>query len=192
MGVSFDAVPMDRDYTLQGSNQQASDVLAQLERKKFANTIAVPTDDKKVRQSLRAIGEPITLFGEGPAERRDRLRELYTRRAEGSDGEDAQMRDIGVTPGDDEDEAEEEYYTEGVPELLGARREMASYSMGRARERIGYQKAEHSIPLRAHVKQRKAVKETLAGFDLYGSQVAADRPLGGVCLVLILFKFQDE
>jgi len=27
--------------------------------------MAVPTDDKKVRERLRAYGEPITLFGEG-------------------------------------------------------------------------------------------------------------------------------
>lgn len=27
--------------------------------------LAVPTDDKKVRERLRAYGEPITLFGEG-------------------------------------------------------------------------------------------------------------------------------
>jgi hypothetical protein len=28
-------------------------------------TMAVPTDDKKVRERLRAFGEPITLFAEG-------------------------------------------------------------------------------------------------------------------------------
>ena len=27
--------------------------------------MAVPTDDKRVRERLRAYGEPITLFGEG-------------------------------------------------------------------------------------------------------------------------------
>jgi hypothetical protein len=36
-----------------------------LERKKKLRTMAVPTDDKKVRERLRAYGEPITLFGEG-------------------------------------------------------------------------------------------------------------------------------
>lgn len=173
---------MDRDYQIRtgaGTSEKASNVLAQLERKKFAQTIAVPTDDKKVRSRLREIGEPITLFGEGPAERRDRLRELLTRRAEADGGEDVDMADA-MTPGGEEDEGEEEYYTEGTPELQQARQDMARYTLSQAQKRIGFQKAETSIPLRSHVKHRKAIKERLQGYDLYGSQVAADRPLGSV------------
>jgi U4/U6 small nuclear ribonucleoprotein PRP4 len=45
---------------------------------------------------LREIGHPITLFGEGPAERRDRLRDLLSERvgageeveSEGEEGEE--------------------------------------------------------------------------------------------------------
>ena len=39
-------------------------LLEELERKKRASTMAVPTDDGRVRARLRQIGEPITLFGE--------------------------------------------------------------------------------------------------------------------------------
>jgi pre-mRNA processing factor 4 (PRP4) like len=39
-------------------------LLEELERKKKASTMAVPTDDGRVRARLRQIGEPITLFGE--------------------------------------------------------------------------------------------------------------------------------
>jgi len=39
-------------------------ILDELERKKKARTMAVPTDDNRVRARLREIGEPITLFGE--------------------------------------------------------------------------------------------------------------------------------
>jgi U4/U6 small nuclear ribonucleoprotein PRP4 len=173
---------VDRDYqirTAAGTSEKASNVLAQLERKRFAQTIAVPTDDKKVRARLREIGEPITLFGEGLAERRDRLRELLTQRAEAIGGEDVEMGDA-ATPGSEEEEAEEEYYTEGIPELLQARQDIARYTLPRAQKRIQFQKAEAAIPLRAHVKHRKAIKERLQGYDLYGSQVAADRPLGAV------------
>jgi U4/U6 small nuclear ribonucleoprotein PRP4 len=187
------ATAMDSNYNIRtgnGTTENASNILAQLERKRFAQTIAVPTDDRKVRSSLRAIGEPITLFGEGPAERRDRLRELLTLRAEAS-GEDVEMGDAGMTPAGEEDEAEEEYYTEGVPELLRARQDIARYSMGRARKRILFQKAETSIPLRAHVKHRKAVREALQGYDLYGSQVAADRPLGSVCTCTNSFSHEN-
>ncbi|KAJ1502706.1 hypothetical protein HMI55_007237 [Coelomomyces lativittatus] len=51
-------------------------MLAIFEKKKKLRTIAVPTDDSKVKIKLREFNEPITLFGEGPAERRDRLRLL--------------------------------------------------------------------------------------------------------------------
>lgn len=39
-------------------------ILDELERKKKARALAVPTDDNKVKLRLREIGEPITLFGE--------------------------------------------------------------------------------------------------------------------------------
>ncbi|KIW04116.1 hypothetical protein, variant [Verruconis gallopava] len=184
MGMSLDQVPIDRDYNIRtegGASDKASNVLAQLERKRFAQTIAVPTDDKKVRSQLRSLGEPITLFGEGPAERRDRLRELLTQKAEGADGGDVDMQDAGMVPAEEEEEeGEEEFYTEGTPELLLARQEIARYTLSRAQKRIAFQKAETTIPLRMHVKHRKAIKERLQGYDLYGSQVVADRPLGAV------------
>lgn len=39
-------------------------ILDELERKKKARNLAVPTDDNRVKARLREIGEPITLFGE--------------------------------------------------------------------------------------------------------------------------------
>ena len=39
-------------------------ILDELERKKKARSMAVPTDDNRVKACLREIGEPITLFGE--------------------------------------------------------------------------------------------------------------------------------
>jgi U4/U6 small nuclear ribonucleoprotein PRP4 len=172
---------LDRDHFIPTASgvapEKASAILAQFSRKKFAAQIAVPTDDRKVRTRLRELGEPITLFGEGPPDRRDRLRELLTQQAEdGVDG-DEEMRDVD-TRGDDE--ADEEYYTEGTQALLDARKDIARYSLPRAKRRIAFQKAENSIPLRTHVKHRKAIKERLAGFELFGSQNASDRPLGAV------------
>jgi len=39
-------------------------LIEELERKKKARSLAVPTDDGRVRARLREMGEPITLFGE--------------------------------------------------------------------------------------------------------------------------------
>ena len=61
---------VDNAYELGGSDDereraQNAVLIEQLERKKKFRKMAVPTDDKKVRERLRAYGEPITLFGEG-------------------------------------------------------------------------------------------------------------------------------
>lgn len=59
----------DVDFSMGGisserARQENKAVLDELERKKRARTMAVPTDDGRVRARLREIGEPITLFGE--------------------------------------------------------------------------------------------------------------------------------
>ena len=51
----------DRAERARGENQA---LLDELERKKRARTLAVPTDDGRVRARLRELKEPITLFGE--------------------------------------------------------------------------------------------------------------------------------
>lgn len=48
-------------------------ILDELERKKKARSLAVPTDDNRVKARLREIGEPITIFGE-----RVRIPSLFT------------------------------------------------------------------------------------------------------------------
>lgn len=144
--------------------------------------MTVPTDDNRVRLRLRELGEPITLFGEGPAERRDRLRELLTDLAERQDAAaaDAEMQDVSSETEkaeDEEAEQQEEFYTEGSQELLAARKAIARFSLPRARARVARQRDEATIPLRTHIKHRKAIKEKLRGFDLYGSQIAGERPV---------------
>lgn len=141
--------------------------------------MAVPTDDTKVRIRLRELGEPITLFGEGPADRRDRLRELLTDLAERQEIEgDVEMEEATADAEEAEaDAAQEEFYTEGSDDLLEARKAIARYSLPRAKTRVARLKEESTIPLRTHIKHRKAIKEKLQGFDLYGSQIAGDRPV---------------
>jgi U4/U6 small nuclear ribonucleoprotein PRP4 len=171
------AMDMD-DVPAQDLPDQASVFLSQMSRKRRAAAIAVPTDDGRVRTRLRELGEPITLFGEGPGDRRDRLRELLSIQqeideAEDDDG-DATMQDAdnGL-----DNEQEEEFYTQGIQELLEARQDIARYSLPRAKRRLASQKAESSIPLRTHVKFRKSIKEKLQGFELQGSQTAGERPI---------------
>jgi U4/U6 small nuclear ribonucleoprotein PRP4 len=174
---------LDRDYEMPSATagiapERASAILSQFQRKRRAAAIAVPTDDGRVRGRLREMGEPVTLFGEGPGDRRDRLRELLSIQAEIDEAEDeegdAQMRDAADI---DEQEQEEEFYTKGIPELVEARRAIARYSIPRAKRRVASQKIEATIPLRTHVKFRKSIKERLQGIELQGSQMAGERPV---------------
>lgn len=181
----MELIALDRDYLMPSATagvapEKASAILSQFSRRRRAAAIAVPTDDGRVKARLRELGEPITLFGEGPGDRRERLREILTEQAEqGSrgDGEgDIRMHDSGQEDGG-QAEQEEEFYTEGMQELLQARKAIARYSLPRARDRIASQKVESSIPLRTHIKHRKVIKERLQGFDLFGTQIAGDRPV---------------
>jgi U4/U6 small nuclear ribonucleoprotein PRP4 len=63
--LTLDTLMDDGDYL--GSERARLEnkvILDELDRKKKARALAVPTDDNRVRARLREIGEPITLFGE--------------------------------------------------------------------------------------------------------------------------------
>ena len=57
------------EYELSESSKKVRDdhqaILDEFERKKRARTLAVPTDDGRVRTRLKELGEPQCLFGEG-------------------------------------------------------------------------------------------------------------------------------
>lgn len=60
-------------------SKDKSALLEEFERRRKARQINVSTDDAEVKKNLRQLNEPICLFGEGPAERRKRLRELLAK-----------------------------------------------------------------------------------------------------------------
>ncbi|KAI7229473.1 pre-mRNA-processing factor 4 [Hortaea werneckii] len=189
-GVDISSIPTSHDYNIPSQSagvpsQQASSVLNDFARKRKAAALAVPTDDKRVRTELRARGEPITLFGERAEDRRERLRGILLSEQEATTGadEDEVMRDAThETAGDedDEDEEEGEFYTEGSQALLQARKDIARYSLPRAKQRIAHQRIESSIPVATHVRHRKAIQDRLKGYELFGSQIASERPLSMV------------
>jgi U4/U6 small nuclear ribonucleoprotein PRP4 len=63
--LTYDTLVDDGNYIgSERAREENKVILDELERKKKARAMAVPTDDKLVRARLREIGEPITLFGE--------------------------------------------------------------------------------------------------------------------------------
>ncbi|TFK39795.1 U4/U6 snRNP-specific spliceosomal protein [Crucibulum laeve] len=151
-------------------------ILDELERKKKARTLAVPTDDTRVKARLREIGEPITLFGERAADRRDRLIYVLSQ-INAARGEDMQVDDDSA---DESEEEEEEFYTHGTLELLEARRKIAVYSLPRAQKRIAQQRIDSKMDLGRIVDIRKKVFSEVKKFANLGSQIGDERPISQV------------
>jgi U4/U6 small nuclear ribonucleoprotein PRP4 len=154
--------------TIGATSEKASAILDQLERKKRLARLPVPTEDARVRAKLRELGHPITLFGEGNADRRDRLRELLL------DISDEQVEDTEMVDPEEGDN-ETEFYTLGSEELLLARRDITLYSLPRAKHRLEFERQEHLVAGATHVKRRNAIKSRLKTVNLFGSQIAGTR-----------------
>ena len=134
MEVDFeDLEHREMDIEDSAAHPETARLLAELDRKQSARRIAVPTKDADVRLRLREMGQPITLFGERPEDRRDRLRYLWSQQRQKE--KDAKMlagSDDESSDSDSEDsEKEEEFYTEGTLDLKSARRDIAEFSLPR-------------------------------------------------------------
>ena len=131
-------------------------MLEEFERRKKVKAITVSTSDIDVKTDLRQLGEPICLFGEGPAERRVRLRELL-----GTLGEDViKRRKImdSMTMEDEEDQSiknEQTWYHEGPDSLRVARVWIAQFSIPRAKERLARLRQEAEMPEKTKMAQQQ-------------------------------------
>ncbi|CAO3651928.1 unnamed protein product [Cunninghamella blakesleeana] len=175
-GIDLDALAelaeVNGDHTSLKGDQK---VLEEFERRKRARELAVPTDDGRVRQRLRDIGEPQCLFGEGPAERRDRLRYLLSKMT----GEKLENIEVAAeeSESDEDNLDEEEFFTPGTQSLLEARQWITTYSLERAKKRIEKQKIESETPLSQLKMGRKECREKLTNYTGWSTQVADERPV---------------
>ena len=114
----------------------------EFDRRALARSLRIPTDDPTVRRLLIGLNQPITLFGEGPAERRDRLR-LMASRAICSLPRALELFPLlksflgSDTPSDGEGEEDdsEEFYVPGSIDLIKIRSFLLDDSIGRSRKR---------------------------------------------------------
>ena len=67
---------MELSDVSRAAGEQHAQLLLSLEASRLARFAAAPTDPDAVKLRLRAEGQPVTLFGEGPGERRERLKRL--------------------------------------------------------------------------------------------------------------------
>ncbi|KAJ3555987.1 hypothetical protein NM688_g2274 [Phlebia brevispora] len=152
-------------------------LLDELERKKKARSLAVPTDDNRVKARLREIGEPITLFGERAADRRDRLIYVLSQ-INAARGDEAMQ--VEEESSEESEEEQEEFYSPGSLELLEARRRIAEYSLPRAQKRVAQQRADSKMPLGRIIDMRKKVFAEVKNFANLGSQIGDERPISQV------------
>ncbi|SNX87501.1 related to PRP4 - U4/U6 small nuclear ribonucleoprotein [Melanopsichium pennsylvanicum] len=161
---------------------------AQIDARKLARSLAIPTSDPKVRLRLRELGEPTTCFGEREMDRRERLRQILAQRLQ-----QQQQRAGSSIPGpsiprsqasadnsasdSSEEEEEEEFYTEGPPSLLSARRKFAAFSLQRSKKRLEAQRRESTVALTSIVNTRKKLFKPMKNFTNLGSQIGDDRPV---------------
>ncbi|CAG8440228.1 3056_t:CDS:10 [Diversispora eburnea] len=177
-GISLEDLGDDpMNYELSESSKKAREehqaILDEFERKKRARTLAVPTDDGRVRAKLRELDEPQCLFGEGPGDRRDRLRYLLSK----MEGAESVHDEEEETESESEEEKEEEFFTQGTQKLLDSRRWMARYSLPRARDRLNRQRKEYELPLPQLKSFRKELFSGLKSYANFSSQIGDDRPI---------------
>ncbi|CAJ1940242.1 unnamed protein product [Cylindrotheca closterium] len=203
---------MELTEASQLDRQKHQHVLLEIEAKKRAFQVDVPTLPNDVRMALRTLGLPVRLFGENLANVRDRLRmELAKREVLKEQGGTI---DDSLDDGQQEQkaEAEEEQvtkYSRATPQLIKARELITKYSMKRAKERLDMERK-----FRLQVQRKKSklaslpgpegseVKEedyaemerldeacvakykTLRTYGLGGSQYGDARPISSICTSL--------
>jgi U4/U6 small nuclear ribonucleoprotein PRP4 len=123
--------------------QKHDRMLLELEIKKHANQMNVPTLPEDVKQALRRMGQPIRFFGENLADVRNRLRielarrELYSDATLSTTLQDSNIRQqqlISTTVTREEEEITK--YTRASQELIHAREKITTFSLERAKLRL--------------------------------------------------------
>lgn len=157
--------------------QRQQELVAQMELRRKMRSLVVPTSDSEVRQLLRQLEEPITLFGEREMERRERLRKMLATMDEGRAAALAASNEVAM-----EEAAplpKELFYTEGAEELKQARIEIAEFSLRRAAARLAAAKRRRLDPDEdeaALIAESGAVLKTLIN---QSSEIGDDRPIVG-------------
>lgn len=170
----------------EGSSIEArkqEELVKEIELRRQMKNLVVPTDDGKVRSTLRTLGEPITLFGEREMERRDRLRKLLATM------NDQQATALATAHMEQEQAAaaaaatsapppDQLFYTEGSQELADARLSIAKWSLKRASYRVAHSKLlQKHTSIKEQCQKDEAVVSKVKTITQSSSEIADDRPI---------------
>uniref|UniRef100_A0A182NDT5 Pre-mRNA processing factor 4 (PRP4)-like domain-containing protein n=1 Tax=Anopheles dirus TaxID=7168 RepID=A0A182NDT5_9DIPT len=169
--TTADYMTLDEDVA-----KEKAALLEEFERRKKARLIHVSTDDGEVKSALRKLNEPICYFGEGPADRRLRLKELLSAYVQNEQNRFPilQLGEKGLPaakPAKEEEKPknqqketnESTWYHEGPESLRVARFWIANYSLSRSKKRLeeasekvrqhSATKAGRMVELQKHIQQ---------------------------------------
>lgn len=160
--------------------------LKDLEVTKRGRQLAIPTEDGIIRKWLRHLNEPITLFGEGPYDRRERLRRLlalnpviHRELLATEQKEMTKISDLGAQVPDTE-----EFFVPGPVELIKWRKWLVNWSLLRARDRLKREQAFYYDQSLAELQQRREeLVRRVARLAPVGSQVSGERPLSAISVI---------
>ena len=158
------------------SERDKSALLEEFERKKKARQINVSTDDSEIKRSLRQLNEAICLFGEGPAERRIRLRELLSMLGENAISRRLDDEDV-KKPMKEQQDTSQTWYHEGSEALRLARLWIADYSLPRAKDRFDEARKLQEIPSATKASRIVELQKKIQALAPQCSQVGDVRPI---------------
>ncbi|PAA61813.1 hypothetical protein BOX15_Mlig007912g1, partial [Macrostomum lignano] len=172
-------------------SESRREMLALVELRRKTRQIQVSTDDREVRAYLRQLGEPICLFGEDAADRRERLKTLIVLHGESA----IRKRPAGASDSAGDSEAasstagastsasgaainKEVWYHEGPEALKTGRLWLAEYSLPRARARLDAARAYYAnTPDSVRKARHLEWQNNLRSFAIQASQIGDSRPL---------------
>lgn len=158
-------------------------VMDEYKRERKAAAITIPIDDADVKMSLRQFKQPICLFGEDAAARRERLKSL----AQKTYIDKGRIPPLGKVKESKEEKSgkdDELFYTYGTEELKTARMEMALFSIPKASLRLEKARKRHAERDRlAEAEEYEKYLTTFSGgYKIVGSEYGDDRFISRGCL----------
>lgn len=137
----------------------------------YPRSIIVPTDDDIVVKQLRELHEPMCYFGEGPAERRERLAKVLS----GLDPETRQKLQSSVeTKTIESKDHEQIFFYEGSDALKRARFQIANYSIRQSNFRLDMARIKQLEPMSTRLIPQQETIEKLRLIEDLGSYVDDD------------------
>ncbi|EMG49285.1 hypothetical protein G210_0009 [Candida maltosa Xu316] len=138
------------------------------------NDTIVPDSDAEIRQKLQELGHPMVL----PNETEELRKQRYINITQPTDHQN--IDNSGDEIEEDEEEEEEEFYTPGVEAVFDKRKDILSFSVLRASERLKRLKAMNPVPMSNKydderfieiLESRRSLNSQLSQFDMYGTQL---------------------